>query len=123
MHLTQRSIPYSRIDGDQILSQRQFNMDKFTTDGDIPVLLMSTGVGAFGLNLTAASNVFILEPQWNPSVESQAVGRVARLGQKRPVKVIRYLVRRTVEVKMHTQQLRKLELAQLGSQGHSNSSQ
>lgn len=48
MHLTQRSIPYSRIDGDQILSQRQFNMDKFTTDGDIPVLLMSTGVGAFG---------------------------------------------------------------------------
>lgn len=50
------------------------------------------------LNLTAANHVYILEPQWNPSVESQAIGRVSRLGQDKAVSVTRYLVRGTVEV-------------------------
>jgi hypothetical protein len=50
------------------------------------------------LNLTAANHVYILEPQWNPSVESQAIGRVSRLGQNKAVSVTRYLVRGTVEV-------------------------
>ncbi|KAK8867411.1 SNF2 family N-terminal domain-containing protein [Apiospora arundinis] len=98
VHLRRRGFSYQRIDGDQVLTQRQYNMDRFVQDRCIPVLLMSTGVGAFGLNLTAASNVFMLEPQWNPSVEAQAVGRVSRLGQNKAVKVTRYLVRRTVEV-------------------------
>src|SRR5947207_14085080 len=92
-------------------------MDIFISDKKIPVLLMSTGVGAFGLviipfcacgcstmlilnrlNLTAANHVYILEPQWNPSVESQAIGRVCRLGQSKAVSVTRYLVRGTVEI-------------------------
>jgi SWI/SNF-related matrix-associated actin-dependent regulator of chromatin subfamily A3 len=47
--------------------------------------------------LSVANRIHILEPQWNPSVESQAIGRVVRLGQERPVTVIRYLVDRTVE--------------------------
>ncbi|KAF5532223.1 DNA repair recombination rad5c [Fusarium mexicanum] len=68
------------------------------------------------LNLTAASDVYIMEPQWNPSVESQAIGRVARLGQNKEVTVVRYIVRGTVEVKMHSQQIRKLELAKVGFQ-------
>lgn len=48
-------------------------------------------------DLTVAHRVHILEPQWNPSVESQAIGRVVRLGQMRPVQVIRYVVRSTIE--------------------------
>lgn len=64
----------------------------------VPVLLTTTGVGAFGLNLTAANHVYILEPQWNPSVESQALSRVARRGQKKTVLVTRYLVHGTVEI-------------------------
>ena len=78
--------------------------------------------------------MYILEPQWNPSVESQAIGRVSRLGQDKPVSVTRYLVRGTVEVvgatiplchecvahlsyqKMHSQQIRKVELATVGFQ-------
>ncbi|KLO90158.1 related to promoter binding protein RUSH-1alpha [Fusarium fujikuroi] len=74
------------------------NMDRFVKYKEYPVLLMSTGVGAFGLNLTAASYVFIMEPQWNPSVESQAIGRVARLGQNKEVTIVHYIVRGTVEV-------------------------
>lgn len=49
------------------------------------------------LNLTAASRIHILEPQWNPSVESQAIGRAIRLGQERQVTVIRYIMKNTVE--------------------------
>ncbi|KAH6991382.1 SNF2 family N-terminal domain-containing protein [Ilyonectria sp. MPI-CAGE-AT-0026] len=116
VHLRRNGILHQRIDGDQVLSQRQYNMDRFITDNRYPILLMSTGVGAFGLNLTAANHVYILEPQWNPSVETQAIGRVSRLGQTKAVTVTRYLVRGTVEVKMHSQQIRKVELANIGFQ-------
>lgn len=49
------------------------------------------------LNLTSANRVFIVEPQWNPSVEYQAIARALRIGQKQPVIVTRYLVNQTVE--------------------------
>jgi len=49
------------------------------------------------LNLTIASQVHIIEPQWNPSIESQAIGRVLRLTQKQPVTVTRYITINTVE--------------------------
>jgi SWI/SNF-related matrix-associated actin-dependent regulator of chromatin subfamily A3 len=48
-------------------------------------------------NLSVASRVHILEPQWNPSVEDQAVGRVFRLGQGKKVCVLRYIMEKTVE--------------------------
>ncbi|XDG08564.1 hypothetical protein ABKA04_008179 [Annulohypoxylon sp. FPYF3050] len=113
---TNAGITCSRIDGDQSLSQRQYNMDRFIQDSNIPILLMSTGVGAFGLNLTAANHVYIIEPQWNPSVESQAIGRVSRLGQSKPVLVTRYVVRGTIEISMQSQQIRKIDLAKVGFQ-------
>jgi SNF2 family DNA or RNA helicase len=49
------------------------------------------------LNLAMANRVFIVEPQWNPSVENQAVARALRLGQKQAVLVTRYVVEYTVE--------------------------
>lgn len=51
----------------------------------------------YRLKLTVASEVYILEPQWNPMVEKQAIARVARLGQMRDVKVKRYIMRNTFE--------------------------
>lgn len=48
-------------------------------------------------NLSVASRVHILEPQWNPSIEDQAIGRVTRLGQTKNVSVIRYIVKNTIE--------------------------
>ncbi|KAL8404421.1 hypothetical protein RB594_009318 [Gaeumannomyces avenae] len=106
--LKQRHILYQRTDGDHSLRQRQDSMERFTKDGDMRVLIMSTGVGAFGLNLTAASRIFILEPQWNPSVERQAIGRAVRIGQSRQVHVVRYLVAGSVETVMYQQQQRKV---------------
>ena len=49
------------------------------------------------LNLVSASRVFIVEPQWNPSVENQAVARAIRLGQTQRVVVTRYVMKNTVE--------------------------
>jgi SWI/SNF-related matrix-associated actin-dependent regulator of chromatin subfamily A3 len=50
------------------------------------------------LNLATANRVFLVEPQWNPSVENQAVARALRLGQEQAVIVTRYVVDETVEL-------------------------
>jgi hypothetical protein len=47
--------------------------------------------------LVVANRIHIIEPQWNPSVESQAIGRILRHGQERSVTVIRYIIKRSVE--------------------------
>lgn len=49
------------------------------------------------LNLTAASRIHIVEPQWNPSVEDQAIARALRMGQQREVMIFRYVLKNTVE--------------------------
>ena len=49
------------------------------------------------LNLTAANHVFLMEPQWNPMIEDQALDRVYRIGQKKEVTTTRYVVKKTLE--------------------------
>lgn len=51
----------------------------------------------FSLNLAVASRIYILEPQWNPFIEFQAMARAQRLGQTKQVTVIRYIMERTIE--------------------------
>ncbi|KAJ0336585.1 hypothetical protein COL922a_007794 [Colletotrichum nupharicola] len=75
---------------------------------------MTTGTGAFGLNLTCANRVFIVELQWNPSVENQAIARAIRFGQGQKVLVTRYVIKDTVEVEMSSQQSVKKKLAAIG---------
>jgi len=113
-HLSLQQIKYTRIDGTYTLSQRQKILGDFHTDSHTRILLMTTGTGAVGLNLTVANHVYILEPQWNPMVEKQAIARVYRLGQTRNVKVVRYIVKGTEEEGMRSQQARKLGFAKLG---------
>jgi SNF2 family DNA or RNA helicase len=61
------------------------------------VFLVSLQAGAYGLNLTCASQCVVMAPFWNPFVEYQAIDRIHRIGQKRPVTVHRIVVRGTVE--------------------------
>lgn len=49
------------------------------------------------LNLSSANRIHIVEPQWNPTVEEQAIGRALRLGQKREVTIIRYVMDDSIE--------------------------
>ncbi|KAF4555644.1 SNF2 family N-terminal domain-containing protein 3 [Elsinoe fawcettii] len=102
---------YVRIDGTVPQPQRQEALRSFISDPQVAVLLMTLGTGGLGLNVIAARRIHILEPQWNPSVESQAVGRVVRLGQADQVTVIRYIVDKTVEQQVQKYQERKLRLA------------
>ena len=49
------------------------------------------------LDLTAASRVYMMEPQWNPMLEEQALDRIHRIGQTKPVTTIRYIVKDSIE--------------------------
>ena len=76
------------------------------------VILMSLKAGGLGLNLVCCSNVFILDPWWNPQMEEQAIARVHRIGQRRKVFVKRYIVKDTVEENILRLQERKQLLCQ-----------
>jgi len=114
-HLQAHGILFQRIDGNCSNTKRQKILDEFSNTPMIPVLIMTTGTCAFGLNLTAANRVFIIEPQWNPSVENQAIARAIRMNQKESVVVTRYMIKGTVEQEMRSQQKRKLEIADIGN--------
>ncbi|KAJ5810943.1 hypothetical protein N7447_010459 [Penicillium robsamsonii] len=49
------------------------------------------------LNFSTSSRIYLLEPQWNPSIEAQAIGRALRLGQVSNVTIVRYIMEGTVE--------------------------
>ncbi|KAK1990726.1 SNF2 family domain-containing protein [Colletotrichum falcatum] len=114
MHLERAGVRFEMIDGDCPLSKRQSILDKFANDDGLRVLIMTTGTGAFGLNLTCANRVFIVELQWNPSVENQAIARAIRFGQDQKVLVTRYVIKGTVEEEMRSQQNVKKNLAAIG---------
>ncbi|KAF2726768.1 hypothetical protein EJ04DRAFT_539274 [Polyplosphaeria fusca] len=120
--LKAQNIPFLRVDGSLLFSKRKTALTQFQERSDVPVLLMTLGTGAVGLNsLSVANRIHILEPQWNPSVESQAIGRVVRLGQERPVTIVRYIMNKTVEKSVQNRQFRKLQLTYGGfASGKSN---
>ncbi|CAI7613115.1 unnamed protein product [Penicillium pancosmium] len=91
------NIAYLRIDGSVTSAERQRALRGFDSVSGPIVLLMTIGTGAVGLNLTSATRVHILEPQWNPMIEKQAIGRALRLGQTKKVVVSRYIMKGTIE--------------------------
>lgn len=83
--------------GNMTAPKRDATISRFTEDPDMKVILVSLKAGNAGLNLTAASQVIIVEPFWNPYVENQAIDRTYRIGQMRDVTVHRILAEGTVE--------------------------
>ncbi|RJE20970.1 hypothetical protein PHISCL_06706 [Aspergillus sclerotialis] len=81
------------------------------TDPSPRVLLISLRAGGVGLNLTAASNVFMMDPWWSFATEAQAIDRVHRMGQLRDVSVTRFVVKDSIEVRMLRVQERKMNIA------------
>lgn len=76
---------------------REEELESFRVDPLRTVCLVSLRAGAYGLNLTCASQCVILDPFWNPFVEAQAIDRIHRIGQSRVVKVHRIVIGGTVE--------------------------
>ena len=60
-------------------------------------IFLSNRSGAVGINLTQANRVFLMEPCFNPALEAQAIGRVHRLGQKRNVEIVRFIMKDSIE--------------------------
>lgn len=92
-----RGIRCVRLDGSLTTPARDNVLRVFRDNAGIAVLLATITCGGVGLNLTAASRAYIMEPQWNPMSESQALDRIHRLGQEREVHTVRYLMRGTWE--------------------------
>jgi SNF2 family DNA or RNA helicase len=92
------------------------------TEGDAPVFLISLKAGGFGLNLTAADYVYVLDPWWNPAAEEQAIDRTHRIGQDKPVMVYRLVATDTIEQKVVALQQRKRDLFSLVVDGGAASS-
>ncbi|KZV25548.1 hypothetical protein F511_09276 [Dorcoceras hygrometricum] len=105
--LKEKKIGFLRFDGKLVQKQRERVLHEFAETHEKMVLLMSLKAGGVGLNLTAASNVFLMDPWWNPAVEEQAVMRIHRIGQTRTVRVRRFIVKDTVEERLQQVQARK----------------
>lgn len=91
-------ISHSYLDGST--QDRGAEVAAFQKGGDRKLFLISLKAGGYGLNLTAADHVLLLDPWWNPAVEAQAIDRAHRIGQGRPVTAYRLATRGTVEEKI-----------------------
>lgn len=92
-----REIGLSRLDGSVSQQEREVEINKFNTDEETKVFLLSTRAGGLGLNLTKADSVIIFDSDWNPQVDLQAMDRVHRIGQDKPVVVYRFVIANTIE--------------------------
>jgi superfamily II DNA or RNA helicase len=105
--LDAEGIPYAYLDGK---TRRRAEVIEHFKSGNAPVFLISLKAGGFGLNLTEADYVFLLDPWWNPAAEAQAVDRTHRIGQTRNVMVYRMVARNTIEEKVMALKERKAKL-------------
>ena len=100
----------SYLDGST--NNREEAIRRFKEDPECTVFLISLKAGGFGLNLTEASYVFLMDPWWNPAVEAQAIDRIHRIGQKQAVFAYRIVTRDTIEEKVLLLQQEKRLVAQ-----------
>ncbi|XP_047231772.1 chromodomain-helicase-DNA-binding protein 1-like isoform X2 [Girardinichthys multiradiatus] len=108
-YMEYRGYSYERLDGSVRGEERNLAVKNFSSK-DIFVFLLSTKAGGVGLNLTAADTAIFVDTDFNPQNDLQAAARCHRIGQNRPVKVIRLLARDTVEEIMYSRAVSKLQL-------------
>ncbi|OUM63433.1 hypothetical protein PIROE2DRAFT_43390, partial [Piromyces sp. E2] len=112
-HLKKANINYVRLDGQMSRIKRNESIQKFKNDPNISVMLISLKAGGLGLTLTVASRVYLFEPHFNPAAENQAIDRVHRLGQVKPVFVYHYIIENTIEENIVSLQNKKRTLFNL----------
>ena len=103
-------LDYFRIDGATNAGQRQNAIDRFNA-GERFACLLTTKVGGIGVNLIGADRVIIVDPDWNPATDLQALERAWRIGQTRNVCVYRLITAGTIEEKMYKKQIFKQYLS------------
>jgi SNF2 family DNA or RNA helicase len=106
--LEENNILYSYLDGNT--RHRGKTIKAFSGNSQVKVFLISLKAGGYGLNLTAADTVILFDPWWNPMAEEQAIDRIYRMGQDKPVNVYRLIAKGTVEEKIQALQQKKRTL-------------
>ncbi|XP_033105288.1 chromodomain-helicase-DNA-binding protein 1-like [Anneissia japonica] len=92
-----RGYSYERLDGSVRGEERFIAIKNFNKDDNTFVFLLSTKAGGQGLNLVSADTVIFLDTDFNPQNDLQASARAHRIGQTRPVKIIRLIGKDSVE--------------------------
>ncbi len=101
-------ITFEYMDGST--KNRQKVIDNFNNNNNIRTFLISLKTGGYGLNLTAADTVIMVDPWWNPMGENQAIDRAHRIGQTKKVMVYKIITKGTIEEKILTLQQSKREM-------------
>lgn len=108
--LTYKTIDYYRLDGQTNVKDRNSFMRNFNTpDHPVNVFILTTRAGGLGINLTSASIVILLDSDWNPQMDLQAMDRAHRIGQTKDVYVYRLITKDTIEEKIIERQVMKLK--------------
>ncbi|MFO7723501.1 MAG: DEAD/DEAH box helicase [Bacteroidales bacterium] len=107
--LNQNNISFTALTGKT--KNHQEVIDRFKSREDIRLMLMTLKKGGYGLNLTEADYVMILDPWWNPASQQQGMDRVHRIGQDKPVFVYKFITRGTVEERILHMQKEKKRIA------------
>ncbi|XP_013913283.1 PREDICTED: chromodomain-helicase-DNA-binding protein 1-like [Thamnophis sirtalis] len=108
-YMDYRGYSYERLDGSVRGEERHLAINNFAQQ-PIFVFLLSTKAGGVGINLTAADTVIFVDSDFNPQNDVQAAARAHRIGQNKPVKIIRLIGRDTVEEIIYRRAISKLQL-------------
>ncbi|CDK29347.1 unnamed protein product [Kuraishia capsulata CBS 1993] len=101
-----------RLDGTMNISKRQKLVDRFNDpEGKEFVFLLSSKAGGCGINLIGANRLVLIDPDWNPASDQQALARVWRDGQKKNCFIYRFITTGTIEEKILQRQSAKLQLS------------
>ncbi len=96
--LTGRGDGYARLDGGVCRARRAIDVMRFNRPGSsVFAFLASTKAGGLGLNLQSADTCILFDSDWNPQADAQAMARVHRIGQTKPVHVYRLVTEHSVE--------------------------
>ena len=113
-YCNERRYQYCRIDGDTSLEARERMISEFTQKNSTKfIFLLSTRAGGLGLNLMTSDTVILYDSDWNPQMDLQAMDRVHRIGQTKPVLIYRLLCENTIEEKILERQAMRLKLDSL----------
>jgi DNA repair and recombination protein RAD54B len=121
-HLSSLSLPYLRLDGSTPAAKRQAIVDTFnkTCASENFAFLLSAKSGGAGINLIGASRLILFDVDWNPATDLQAMARIHRDGQKRPVKIYRLMMSGGMDEKIYQRQITKMGLADSVVDGKKN---
>lgn len=108
-HLRHENIRSLIFTGDLSTNEREKTLSDFK-ESAVDVLIMTTGAGAVGLNLTEANNVIIYDFHWSLATDLQAIGRVYRIGQTKTVNVIRMVNKGTIDERILKLQSKKKQI-------------